>query len=93
MNIKELLKIFTGKRGSKSVAKERLRLVLIHDRSEVSPELLSLIKEEIVQVISKYMEIDRETSEVNLHSSDGSAVLEANLIIKSVKRGIKGLND
>lgn len=91
MNIKELLKFFTGNRGSKSVAKERLRLVLIHDRSEVSPELLSLIKEEIVQVISKYMEIDGDTSEVNLHSSDGSAVLEANLIIKSVKRGRQGL--
>ncbi len=91
MNIKELLKIFTGNRGSKGVAKERLRLVLIHDRSEVSPELLSLIKEEIVQVISKYMEIDEGTSEVNLHSSDGSAVLEANLIIKAVKRGRQDL--
>ncbi len=92
MSIKDLLSYITKGQDSKNVAKERLRLVLIHDRSEVSSELLELLKEEIIEVISKYMEIDKGSSRIDLHNSEGAAVLEANLSIKSIKRGREGVN-
>jgi cell division topological specificity factor len=52
--------------GSKEVARERLRLVLIHDRSMISPDLLMALKEDLIEVIQKYMDIDIESLLVNL---------------------------
>ena len=46
------------------------------------------IKEEIIRVISKYMEIDESNTVVNMHRSDDSAILEANLAIKAIRRNI-----
>lgn len=46
--------------NSKSVAKERLKLVLIHDRAHVSPRFLEMIKGDIIRVISDYVDIDEE---------------------------------
>ena len=55
--------------GSKEAAVERLRLVLVHDRAQVSPGLLETLKEELIQVISKYMDIDEKGMVVQLNSS------------------------
>ena len=74
------------KKVSKDVAKERLRLLLIHDRAHLSPELLQDVKQEIIDVINKYMEIDEESSEVQLTRGQNSAQLEANMIVKNIKR-------
>ncbi|MCW3491347.1 cell division topological specificity factor MinE [Dethiobacter alkaliphilus] len=86
MNLKAFLNALTGKQESKDIAKERLRLVLVHDRATVSPEFLDKIKEEMIAVISKYLEIDENNTEVNMHKSDGTAVLEANLAVKAIRR-------
>lgn len=51
---------------SKNVAKERLKLVLIHDRTNVSPHFLEMIKGDIIKVISDYMEIDEEGLDIKL---------------------------
>lgn len=75
-----------NKKMSKDVAKDRLRLLLVHDRASMSPELLQEVKQEIIQVINKYMEIDEESSEVNLTRGNDSAQLEANMMIKNIKR-------
>lgn len=72
--------------GSKDVARERLRLVLIHDRSMVSPELIAALKEDLIQVIQQYMDIDVESLLVNLENEDDSVALIANIPIKSLKR-------
>ena len=55
-----------GKRkpSSRDIAKERLQLVLAYDRIKVSPELLETLKNELITVISKHVEIDREGVEV-----------------------------
>ncbi|MBS4006884.1 MAG: cell division topological specificity factor MinE [Clostridium sp.] len=86
MNLRALLNALAGKQDSKDIAKERLRLVLVHDRASVSPEFMEQIKEEIIKVISKYMEIDTSNTVINLHKTDGTAVLEANLAIKAIRR-------
>ncbi|HHT73481.1 MAG TPA: cell division topological specificity factor MinE [Firmicutes bacterium] len=76
--------------GSKTKAKERLRLVLVHDRSSLSPGLLESLKEDLIKVISKYMDIDESGLEVNLDKSDDSVALVANIPVKNVKRQGKG---
>lgn len=72
--------------NSKEAAVERLRLVLVHDRAQVSPGLLESLKEELIQVISKYMVIDEQGMIVELNSSDQRATLMANIPVKRVKR-------
>ena len=52
--------------ASKEVAKERLRVVLIHDRSDVSPELLETLRQEIIAVISEHVIID-ETEDISVY--------------------------
>lgn len=82
-------KLFGGSEGSKNKAKERLRLVLVHDRASLSPGLVESLKEELIQVITKYMEIDEEGLEVNFDESDDSVALIANIPVKNVKRNAK----
>ncbi len=55
-----------GRRGrsSREIAKERLQLVLAYDRVKISPQLLQTLKDELIAVISKHVEIDREGVEV-----------------------------
>jgi cell division topological specificity factor len=71
---------------SKNLAVERLRLVLVHDRASVSLGLMETLKEELIEVISKYMEIDEAAMEVNLNSSEHSATLIANIPVRRIKR-------
>ena len=82
-----LLRVF-GKdsNSSKNVAKERLRLVLVHDRANVSPQMLEALKTDLIKVISDYMEIDTDALEVNFDSQDTTVALVANIPIKRVKR-------
>ncbi|KJS19370.1 MAG: cell division topological specificity factor [Clostridiaceae bacterium BRH_c20a] len=72
--------------GSKNMAKERLRLVLVHDRASVSPHLLENLKEDLIRVISNYMEIDQNALEVQLNREDDSVALVANIPIIKMKR-------
>jgi cell division topological specificity factor len=87
----ELFNRLIRKRSSKDVAKERLKLVLIHDRANVSPQFLEMVKGEIIKVIRNYMEIDEEALDIQLTrtvSEEGEGVvpaLVANIPIKSVK--------
>lgn len=87
----ELFNRLVRKRSSKDVAKERLKLVLIHDRANVSPQFLEMVKGEIIKVIQNYMEIDEEALDIQLTktvSEEGEGVvpaLIANIPIKSVK--------
>ncbi len=81
-----IARLFSRDGGSKNVAKERLRLVLIHDRASISPQLLETLKKEIIQVISNYMEIDETSLEVNLDSSGNTMALVANIPVKGMRR-------
>lgn len=88
----DLFKLLTRKKDtSKDVAKERLKLVLIHDRSNVSPQFLEMVKSEIIKVIQNYMEIDEDTLDIQLtktSSDDGERIvpaLVANIPIKGMK--------
>src|SRR4051812_6978141 len=67
-------------------AKSRLRLVLMHDRTQLSPVLMAQMRDDLVAVISKYVEIDQSALEVNLESDEGNTIaLVANIPILRAK--------
>lgn len=69
-----------NKTSSKDTAKERLQLVLIHDRANVSPEFLEMLKGEILEVISKHIEINQNEFDIQLTqttSEDGKRKVPA----------------
>jgi cell division topological specificity factor len=88
----DINKLFWRRNKSGSVAKERLKLVLIHDRINCSTELLEMMRADILAVISKYVDID--TDEFNMEISNvqyeeggkKAPVLSANIPIKSLKK-------
>ncbi len=71
---------------SKEIAKERLQLVLVHDHQPLSPELLRMVKDEIIVVISKHVDIDREHTEVTLSRGRGCQKLIADIPIRDPRR-------
>jgi len=87
----DFLKIFGRESvSSKDIAKERLRLILIHDRANVSPKFLEMIKSQLIDMISNYMEIDEEGLELKMTRIDKEEnvtvpALVANIPIKKVK--------
>ncbi len=80
---------------SKDAAKERLHLVLMQDRANISADFLALMKQEIIEVIKKYIDVDENSIDVRLtnKSNDdgttGAPVLYANIPIVSVKEEAK----
>lgn len=69
---------------SRTAAKDRLRLVLLHDRTDISGAMLEEMRLDMIAVLSKYVEIDGDSLEVNLEKEDGSVALIANIPIRKV---------
>ncbi|GCF07415.1 cell division topological specificity factor MinE [Dictyobacter arantiisoli] len=67
------------------VAKERLKVVLAHDRLKLNPELLEIIREEILSVVSRRLAIDENQVQVNLSHEGGAEKLLANMPIRREK--------
>ena len=83
---------FFKKKTSKDIAKDRLKLVLVSDRAGVAPELMEQMKNDIINVITKYIEIDSEGLETNISQTESDShngsvpVLYANIPIKDMKK-------
>ncbi len=95
-NVVKFLKKFNKKEknvvnNSKDAAKERLHLVLMQDRANVSADFLELMKQEIIEVIKKYIEVDenaidvRLTNKENEDGTNGAPALYANIPILNIK--------
>jgi cell division topological specificity factor len=85
-----IAKVFGRDSTSADIAKERLRLVLVHDRTNVSPQFLESLKEELMAVISRYMEIDEDSMDVTLQSGENQVALVANIPVRRMKRAAVG---
>lgn len=79
------------KKNSSDVAKDRLKLLLVSDRANCSPEMLEMIKNDIIQVISKYMDIDADALDVKITETESDTdngtvpALYANIPIRDMK--------
>ena len=83
MTLKEFIdKLLRRQPASAETAKERLQLVLAHDRSDLNPELLAQMRREILEVVARYVEIDIEEGDVSLETEDRMTALVANLPIR-----------
>ena len=84
-----LSKLFKSDKSG-NVAKERLQLVLIHDRNDISPEVLNALKIEMIQTIKKYLEIDEGCIEIELNKEDRSVALVASIPLLNMHRSTRG---
>lgn len=90
MAISNFLSRFFGREEeierSRSVAKERLRLVLVHDRLDISEEMMQNLRTDLIATIGKYMEIDQQSLEVSLSRDEEGVALVANIPVRNVRR-------
>ena len=85
--------------NSRETAKERLHLVLMQDRANVSADFLELMKQEIIEVIKKYIDVDesaidvRLTNKENSDGTNGAPALYANIPILNIKNEARKINN
>lgn len=99
-NIIKFFKKFAKEKNvdSKDTAKERLHLVLMQDRANVSVDFLELMKQEIIEVIKKYIDVDENaidvklTNKLNSDGTTGAPALYANIPIVSIKEESRKMN-
>ncbi len=84
----ELLNNLFGRRnraGSGTVAKQRLQLVLVQDRVTLPPEVMEAIREDIIAVLSKYVDIEQDGIEVVLTAGSNTDKLTANIPLRRTR--------
>jgi cell division topological specificity factor len=75
-----------GRKKSANSAKERLQLVLIHDRTDLTPAELESLKDDLIQTISRHIDIDPSAVAINIAHDGRSQRLVADIPLRSVGR-------
>jgi cell division topological specificity factor len=82
----QAIRRFFGEKGSGHVARDRMQFVLMHDRMDVTPDIMESLKNDIMQVLSRYMDIDQKSVNVTLERGKDYTALISNVHIKKVLR-------
>lgn len=88
LSISEFMeRLFMGKNppASGTKVKQRLKFIIAHDRAALTPQLFAEMRQEIMAVVSKYVEVDQDSLEIRLESDNRFTALVANLPIKGVR--------
>ena len=72
--------------NSRDHAKSRLKLIIAHDRASINPDMMQAMREEILEVVARYVEVNREEMEFSLSNDQRMTSLTANLPIRQIKR-------
>ena len=83
------MNFFTRKKSASS-AKERLQLVLIHDRTDLTPAQLEALKDDLLKAISKYIDIDPEAVQIGVERDGRSQRLVADIPLRGISRNRTG---
>lgn len=75
--------LLSGKKRSAATAKERLRLVLIHDRSTLPPGVMDALREELIEVVARHIDVDRNAVRVEMVQEGRSQRLQAEIPLKA----------
>lgn len=75
-----------GRKTSADSAKERLQLVLIHDRTDLTPAEFDSLRDELIAVISRHVEIDAKAMQIGVEHDGRSQRLVADIPLKSARR-------
>jgi len=79
-----------GRKRSAQSAKERLQLVLIHDRTDLTPAELGALKDDLIKVIAQHIEIDPQAVQIGLERDGRSQRLVADIPLRGVTRRRSG---
>ncbi len=77
---------FFGRKRSAASAKERLQLVLVHDRTDLTPGQLESLKDDLLKAISNYIDIDPDAVQIGLERDGRSQRLVADIPLRNVSR-------
>ena len=77
--------LFNSKK-SKDTAKKRLKIVLMHDRLDISPEVMEPIRGDILEVITKYMEVEDSGIDIDFNKEEDVTALAVSIPVKGMKR-------
>ena len=90
MLLKDMIDRLLGRadKNPRGVARDRLKLVLMQDRSALPASVMEQIRKEILQVLSKYVDIDERALDVSIERADDAVALIANIPIRSVRKSV-----
>jgi cell division topological specificity factor len=75
-------------KDSRNDAKTRLKMVLMHDRSQLSPLTMNKMKEEILEVISRYVKVNKDSLELKFQKDSNTIALTANIPVVEAKNSL-----
>lgn len=84
-----MLRRFFGEKPSGQVARKRMQFVLMHDRIDITPDTMEALKNDILKVLSRYMEIDHNSIRVDLEQGKDFMALISNVQVKRVYRQVE----
>jgi cell division topological specificity factor len=83
--ISKIVHYFQRPKKSATVAKERLQIIIAHERgTHDKPDYISALQKDLIDVIAKYVEIDKEKVKIELERQDGCSILELNVTLPNL---------
>jgi len=82
----EMIFPWNNNNDSRNHAKSRLKLIIAHDRASINPDMMEAMRKEILEVVARYVEVDREEMKFTLSNDQRMTSLTANLPIRQIKR-------
>lgn len=84
--MKGVVNRLAGKTTSATTAKERLQLVLIHDRTDLPPGIMEDLRDELIDVISRHIEVDRKKVQIHIQQDGREQRLLADIPLQPVRK-------